>query len=138
MFVSNFKQKAIFIVNFFSSSDLTLDSEAKLALQHCYIFTVKEPKPVYWRHNIYCIASTQDFTYIVYILNTQHIFFRGTQTVTYIIYDYEFLRKLNIILDTKLYSRNVWQECVTAKKEDDRNDQSVCRAVLAPDSRTWF
>ena len=48
----------------------------------------------------------------------------------------EFFRKPNIILDTKLFSTNAQLECVTEKKEDNKNYQSVCKAVLAPNRRT--
>ena len=44
----------------------------------------------------------------------------------------EFFRKPNIILETKLFSTYARQECVTEKKEDNKNYQSVCKAVLAP------
>ena len=47
----------------------------------------------------------------------------------------EFFRKPNIILDTKLFSTNARQECVTEKK-DNKNYQPVCKAVLAPNRRT--
>ena len=48
----------------------------------------------------------------------------------------EFFRKPNIILDTKLFSTNARQECVTKKKEDNKNYHPVCKAVLAPNRKT--
>ena len=50
----------------------------------------------------------------------------------------EFFRKPNTILDTKLFSTNARQECVKKKekKEDNKNYQQVCKAVLAPNRRT--